>query len=180
MNQRSLIALLALTALPLVALAQKPVSLSDGVEATAKIVAIDVGPRVVTVKLEDGNLTSIFCGPEVQRFDELKVGDTLTFRYYESVVVQVRKPGQAGAPPADGTPQVTRGEGPRPSGTLSRQVTARVTVKAVDLKAPSLTVATEDGQVSSYKIEDKSRVKDLKPGDVVELTYTQALMITVK
>jgi Cu/Ag efflux protein CusF len=158
----------------------KPVSQSDVVEMTATITAIDKGARLITLEDEDGESETIFAGPEVKRFDELKVGDKVTFRYYESIVSQIRKPGEAGGTPPSGVPTLTRGTGPKPGGTVAQQLMATVTVKAIDPKVPSMTVETEDGNTMSFKVDDKKNIQNVKVGDRVEITYTAAVMITVK
>jgi Cu/Ag efflux protein CusF len=179
--KRTLAVLAALVALPLVAPAQKPVTQTDAIELTAKIEAIDHSARLVTLRDKDGESETIYCGPEVRRFDELKVGDTVTVRYYESIAYAIRKPGQpSGLPTATGATKITRGQGARPSGTIARQETATVTIKAIDPKTPSVTVLTEDGRTVSFKVEDKKNLKDVKVGDKVEVTYTEAAMISVK
>ncbi len=179
--KRTLAVLAALVVLPLVARAQKPVTDTEVTELTTKIEAIDKTARLVTLKDKDGEVDTIYCGPEVKRFDELKVGDTITVRYYESVAYAIRKPGQpSGLPAATGTTKITRGQGARPSGTIARQETATVTIKAIDPKTPSVTVLTEDGHTMSFKVEDKKNLKDVKVGDKVEITYTEAAMISVK
>ena len=53
-------------------------------------------------------------------------------------------------------------------------------MKAIDAKVPSVTVLTEDGRTVSFKVEDKKNLKDVKVGDKVEITYTEAVMISVK
>ena len=83
------------------------VSVSDVVTESFTIEAINSSTRVVTLKDKDGNLEELFCGPEVQRFDALKVGDKVTFRYHESVVSSLRRPGQA-ARPAESRPCTRR------------------------------------------------------------------------
>lgn len=178
--KRTLAVLAVLAALPLVARAQKPVTQTEAVELTTKIEAIDKTDRLVTLKDEDGEMETIYCGPEVKRFDELKVGDTVTFRYYESIAYAIRKPGQPSGLPAETGPAVTRSQGARPGGTIAQQETATVTVKAIDMKVPSVTVLTEDGRTVSFKVEDKKNLKDVKVGDKVEITYTEAVMISVK
>jgi len=178
--KKTLIALAVLLAMPLVARAQKPVSVTDAVELTTKIEAIDHTSRMVTLKDKDGETETIYCGPEVKRFDELKVGDTVTFRYQESIALAIRKPGQPSGLPAKTGPAVTRSTGPKPGGTIAQQETATVTIKAIDAKVPSVTVLTEDGRTASFKIEDKKNLKDVKVGDKVEITYTEAVMISVK
>jgi hypothetical protein len=115
---------------------------------------------------------------EVQRFSALKVGDKVTFRYYESVVFNIRRPGDTTAQPADNA-GVVRTPGQKPGGTMSQQVTARVTVEAIDMKVPSVTVRTEDGRKMSLKVENAKNLAGVKVGDRVEITYTQALAISV-
>ena len=178
--KKTLVVLAVLAALPLVALAQKPVTETDAVEITAKIEAIDRTARLVTLTDKDGDTETIYCGPEVKRFDELKVGDSVTFRYYESIALEVRKPGQPSGLPKQTEPTLTRGTGPKPSGTIAQQATATVTIKAIDLKGPSVTVLSEDGRTLDFKVEDKKNLDGVKAGDKVEITYTQALMISVK
>jgi hypothetical protein len=178
--KKTLAVLAVLVALPLVARAQKPVTRTEAVELTTKIEAIDKTKRLITLKDQDGETETIYCGPEVKRFDELKVGDTITFRYQESVAYAIRKPGQPSGLPAETGPKVVRGQGERPSGSVSEQVTATVTLKAIDAKVPSVTVLTEDGRTVSFKVEDKNNLKDVKVGDKVEITYTAAVMISVK
>jgi len=153
LNTLVLLALAQMTAL-----AQKAVTDGDIVEMTAEIVAIDHDARLITLEDEDRESETIFAGPEVKRFDDLKVGDKVTFRYYESIVSQIRKPGES-APAPSGDPTLVRGKGPKPSATLSQQTTASVTITALDSKAPSMIVETEDGRTMSFKVEDKKNLE---------------------
>jgi Cu/Ag efflux protein CusF len=178
--KKTLAVLAVLVVLPLVARAQKPVTQTDVTEETATIVAIDHSSRLVTLKDKEGETETIYCGPEVKRFDELKVGDTVTFRYQESIAWAIRKPGQPSGLPTNTGPAVTRSTGAKPGGTVAQQETATVTIKAIDPKVPSVTVLTEDGRTVSFKVEDKKNLKDVKAGDKVEVTYTEAVMISVK
>ncbi len=178
--KKTLAVLAVLLALPLVARAQKPVSQTDAVEMTATIEAIDHTSRMVTLKDKDGEEETIYCGPEVKRFDELKVGDTVSFKYYESVAYTIRKPGQPSGLPKTDEPKVVRGTGPKPGATIAKQQTATVTVDAIDPKVPSITVTTDEGHKASFKVQDKKNLEGVKVGDKVEVTYTQAVMISVK
>jgi hypothetical protein len=159
--------------------AQKAVSQSEAITETFTIVAIDYQARLITLKDKDGLTETIYAGPDVQRFAELKAGDTVTFRYYESIVYQIQKPGST-PPPAGGDVTAVRSTGPRPGGTVSRQMTATVTLQAIDLKVPSVTIKTDDGSVSSFKVEDRKNLEGVKVGDRVQITYTQALAISVQ
>ena len=150
------------------------VSITD----TSVIKAIDKANRVVTLKHEDGSIDDVVCGPEVQRFDALKVGDKVTFRYYESLVTAIQKPGAA--PPSSVGGGVVRSEGKKPGGTVSRQLTVVVTVAKVDAATKALTVTTDAGDSITAVVDDAKTLAGVKAGDKVQITYTQALAIGVE
>jgi Copper binding periplasmic protein CusF len=177
----SLFAAVAVTAVvttPMPVAAQKPVTQAAAVTETFVIDAIDHTNRLLTLRDEKGEYETLFCGPECQRFDALKVGDKVSFRYYESVVYQIRKPGSTPSTPGVGSGIVRNTDG-RPGATISQQATAVVTINAIDPAAPSVTITTSDGKKMSFKVEDKKNLQDVKVGDKVEITYTQALAISV-
>ena len=103
-------ALAVLAAAPLAAQAP-PVTKCEAVEITTTIEAIDHTARLVTLKDEQGDSETIYAPPEVKRFDELKVGDKVTFKYSESIAYQIRKPGAAAGAPANKQPTLERGTG---------------------------------------------------------------------
>jgi Cu/Ag efflux protein CusF len=171
------VALAAMVSWPAAAAAQKPISLGEVVSETFTIEAIDYAARVVTLKDKDGNIDEILCGPEVKRFDALKVGDQVTFRYHESVVSSIQRASASAKPPVTGG--ITRSPGDKPGGTISRQLTATVIIEAIDAKVPSVTIRTDDGRKMSFKVEQAKNLEGYKPGDKVEITYTQALAVSV-
>jgi Cu/Ag efflux protein CusF len=169
-----------LIALPGAVLAQKPVTQNQTGSLKATIDSIDHDSRMITLKYKDGDYETVYAGPEVKRFDELKVGDKVTFRATESVVFEIRKPGESVPPSSADEPVIARNAGPRPGGTLTQKATATVTVKAIDMKAPSVTVKTEDGRTISFKVDEKKRLKDVNVGDRVVINYTVSLLISVE
>ena len=171
-------ALVVMTVAGARAVAQTPKPIVQGatVSITAAIEAIDSKARLVTLKHEDGTLETIQCGPECQRFDALKVGDKVTFRYHESIVYAIAKPGSA--PPA-ASAAITRADGTKPGGTMSQQQTAVVTLLEINPSVPSVTVRRADGNKMSFKVEDKKNLEGVKVGDQVQITYTQALAVSV-
>ncbi len=154
------------------------VSQAAMVTETFTIDAIDYAGRLVTLRDADGQSETIYCGPEVKRFDALKAGDKVTFRYQESVVYEIAKPGAAPAVAESGG--VTRTAGAKPGGTISQKQVAVVTINEIDLKAPSVTVTTKDGRKMGFKVEDVTNLTGVKVGDQVQITYTQALAISVE
>ena len=120
--------------------------------------------RLVTLKDAQGETETIYAGPEVERFNALKVGQKVTFRYYESLVYAIQPPGSK---PATGGAGVTRTPGDKPGGTIAQQMTATVTINAVDVKVPAVTITAEDGRKMSLKVENPKNLEGVKVGDRV-------------
>ena len=148
------------------------------VTATATITAIDSATRSLTLRNEKGEQDMFTAGPDVTRFNQLKVGDTIRLTYYESLVLQLRKPGMPSTGSADA---VAAGRTKAvPGGAVAVQQTRTVTVKAVDKNAGTITVATADGQSITRKVEDKKNIENVAVGDRIDITYSQAVVVNAE
>jgi Cu/Ag efflux protein CusF len=175
---KTLVVVALLAALPV--FAETP-SVSEGnvTTVTGTIEALSPTTREVTVKI-DGELHTFAVKSDVKRFSELKVGDKLTASYYEAVVMDVRKPGAAAPQPAAGGETVrVPGQGVRPSGALAQQQVASVQVKSIDTKTPAITVLTDDARILTMKVKHPERLKSVKVGDKIDVTYTEALIVNI-
>jgi Cu/Ag efflux protein CusF len=147
------------------------------ITATATIEAIDRSTRQITLKNPKGEMTTIVAGPEVKRFDELKVGDTVSATYYESVAVNVRRPGDPG--PNPGGAAITPGTGAKPGATAAVQQSVTVVVQSIDKANQSVTVKRTDGSIVSFRVQNPKYLEMAKAGDTVDITYTQAVLVEV-
>jgi Cu/Ag efflux protein CusF len=144
---------------------------------TATVEAIEKGTRQVYLKKPDGKYEVVYVPEEVKRFDSLKVGDKITARYYQNVVLRVQQPG---AKPVD---ESSRAVTPAPSGTAgtaARQRTITATITAIDPKVPSITFTGPKDWTYSTRVEDKAALAKVKVGDKVDITWTDAVMVTVE
>ena len=66
--------------------------------ATATIRRIDLAKRFVLLRDASGSEMGVFVPTEFTRINELKVGDTVTFTYYESIVYRISRQ-RASKPP---------------------------------------------------------------------------------
>ena len=160
------------------ALVPQTVAKTNTVSAVATIQAVDTAKRIVTIKDEAGIEDTIYAGPEVKRFNELKVGDKIKVTYTESVVLQLRKAGEAVKGDTDAG-SITAGTGKSPSATIAQQLTTTVTVVSVDEKTPALTVKTADGRTLTRKVQDRKNIVGVKAGDRIDITYTQAAVAEI-
>lgn len=159
--------------------AADPLKKVNTLKMTATIQAIDSTTRTVTLRDDMGNEDDFVVSRDMQRFDELKVGQKVDITYQESLVLQVLKPGEQGLAPGSSA-AVDRAKSGLPAATLTAQDRRTVTVKSVDPSVPSVTVTTEDGRSVTRKIEDRALLERLKPGDRVDITFTRALITAVR
>jgi hypothetical protein len=157
--------------------AQSKTLQGESVAVTVTVEAIDQASRTLTVKDDKGVYETLEVPKAFPRFSELKVGDKITARYYENVVVRVKKPNEAAVDLDTGA--FTRGQA-APAGTLATQRTVTVTVAAMDPKARSVTVTGPNGYKYSRRVEDKKVFDALKVGDRLDMTWTNALLISAE
>ncbi len=144
---------------------------------TATIEAINHGTREITIKGPEGNFVTITVPKEVQRFDSMKVGDTITARYYENVVLRLKKPGEKDVDTAKAAD--TRTPGARPGGTSAEQRTITATITQIDPKVPSITFKGPNNWTYSSRVQDKKALEAVKVGDKVDITWTTAVLVDV-
>ena len=75
---------------------------------------------------------------------------------------------------------MTPTEGAKPGGTVGAQRTMTATVEAIDPNVPSISFKAPNGWKYSRRVQDKAVLKDVKVGDRVDFTWTEAVQITVE
>ena len=151
---------------------------------TATVDRIERSSRVVTLRSpelgtfrrpgEDG-FQSVYVDPSVKTFDDLKVGDMITVRYIESVVVQVR-PGAALSDPRDVTAEAQRAG----NGQVLEQQRAVVKVEHIDPQGLSIEYRRQDGQKVLRAVQDKRLLQGLRVGDRIEVTLTRERAVSIE
>jgi hypothetical protein len=178
---------------PAIALAQQPgasavmmaakgptgAGIAQGVEIQATVTAIDKAKRTVTVKGPQGKVRTLTVGKDARNFDQVKVGDTITLTYVEAVTLSLEK--AAGAKPGITVSDELKRAAPgaKPGGVMSSQTTIVGTVTAIDAASRLVTVRGPGGNEVDIKVEDPAKLKNVKTGDLVKATYTEALAISV-
>jgi hypothetical protein len=166
---------MAVPGLAVTALAQSKTLTGETQTISATVEAINVTTRTLTMKGPKGNYMDIAVPETVKRFSEIKVGDTLTARYYENLVIRKKQPGEKDVDTsAEG---VTPGGAAKPAGTAAKQRTITATITALDPKVPSITFSGPNKWTYSARIEDKKVLQQVKVGDKVDMTWTEALLL---
>ena len=150
------------------------------VEVSAQVVSIDKATRTVTLKGPQGNVVDVVAGDEVRNFAQIKVGDFVVVRYAQALTLELRKTkGPVGDVAV--SQQTARAQpGERPAAAGARQVTAIATVTAVDPKKSTITLKGPRGNVVTLDVQNPDQFKVVKKGDQVEVTYTEAVALSVE
>jgi hypothetical protein len=149
----------------------------DSVTVSGTVVAIDHTSRALTLKNEAGELVTLDVSAEVKRFPEIKIGDKISARYYDNVTVRLKKPGEAAVNTASAA--VTPGKGAKPGATVATQRTMTAAIEAIDPNVPSISFKGPQGWKYSRKVLDKNVLKQVKVGDRVDFTWTEAMIVEV-
>jgi len=151
----------------------------DTIEAKATVTKIDKEKREVTLKKKDGSTVTIEAPESVRNFDQIKVGDIVTAKYSQSVALAVRKSDEP--PSATGRELVTKAEpGEKPSAGMKKTVEISAEVKKIDRDKREVTLVGPEGKTKVVKIPaDMKKFDDLKEGDQVVVTATEAVALSV-
>jgi hypothetical protein len=148
------------------------------VTVTATVTSINQTTRKVTIKTNDGKKYSFIAGDNVVNLAQVKKGDVITAVYTEAIAYQVRKHNkQTGVTVTDAAAAAQPGQ--KPAGAVMQQTTVAVTITAIDPSIPSVTFKGADGEIKTIKIKDAQKLNGVNVGDVVDITYTEAIAVKV-
>jgi len=151
------------------------------ITSTAKVEKVDLDKHELTLKSENGKPFTVQVPESVTRLENVKPGDKVRASFYESVAVSVQKPGEAKV----GEQKEIVGErapGELPGGATAQQVTTTAKITKLDPAKDELTIETPTGKPNTIKVQDpqvRAQLKDLKVGDKIQTTFTQAMATSV-
>ena len=155
--------------------AQPPNTVTRESTTTAKVDRIERSSRVVTLRSDDNVYQTVYVDPQIKAFDTLKVGDVVTVRYTESVIVQVRPNAKPAA--ARDTTEEARKAG---KDQVVEQQNVTVTIERIDSQRLSVTYRTHDNRQIIHAVRDKSLLDGVREGDRVEITLTRARAVSIE
>ena len=152
------------------------------VTATATVESIDQKTRMLTLRTSDGQLMTVYVDEKVTNLPQVHKGDHVKATYYESLAYEVKRPGEAssagGVTVTDAAGRAKPGEKPAAAG--ARVVTITATIESIDKAKMLVTLKGPDGNYFTVKAKDPKKVDAVKVGDLVDITYTRALAISVE
>jgi hypothetical protein len=150
------------------------------IEATVE--EIDLKERLLTLRGASGDLVTLKVDDSVKRLNEIKPGDTISADYWTYILSEFRQP----TPEEEKDPlvvhtiaEIAPPEMP-PGAGAGVAVRAVVTVTRINLDNMRVTIKGPRGNYATLLAEDESLLKDLKVGEIVVLTYVEAVALSIK
>lgn len=145
------------------------------------VINLNSETREVTLMGSEGNLVTVTAGETVERFDEIAVDDVISIEYWTYMLAEFRQPTTEELE----TPLVVLAaagkalEGMDPGAVIGDIVKAVVTVEVLNRPFMSVTIKGPRGNYMTIDIEDPALITQLSIGQVVILTYAEAVTIAL-
>ncbi|HYN59583.1 MAG TPA: hypothetical protein VET87_08520 [Rubrivivax sp.] len=150
------------------------------VKVTATVVAIDTGTRTLTLKGAKGQVVDVIVPPEAKKFDQIRVGDTVTAEYARALTLELKPAGSGIRSSSSQAASAPAPAGAVAGGAVGKQVVIMANVTAVNTKEKFVTLRGPKGNSVDLHVPDPAQLKLVKVGDQVEAVYTEAVAITVE
>ena len=160
--------------------AEKPTRRGEAQAVTVRgtVSAVDKDNRTVTLKGPKGRTVTLDV-KDPEKLEAIKVGDPVVARYMEAVAFQIKPAGTATAGTTTQESRVSSKPGETPAGAIGREVTVTAPITAIDKKANTVTIKGPEGNSATVKAKDPKNLDRIKVGDMVEMTYAQALAVSL-
>ena len=153
---------------------------SQTMVVTATVEAIDHETRVVTVRKADGEALTFTVSEEARNLPQVSVGDVLVAEFEETITIEVL-PGDGLGPDAAGAAALARTEeGEMPGVAAMDSVVTISTVEDINIENNTFKLKGPDGVVTEYVARNPDNLKRAMVGDLVVITETVAMAITVE
>lgn len=154
-------------------------------QVVTKVLAVDAAKHQVVLEGPQGHKVSVQLTDNAKDLGHLKVGDKVNVQVLHSVAAfldtDIEK-GLPGARESVGDVRATK-DNPNPGGEAFRQVQVQLKITHVDLKKNQITFEGPAGKskvVDVLRPEVQQKLKDLKVGQSVVVTYTDILKVTTQ
>jgi hypothetical protein len=164
----------------------KPVTIENMEEVSATVEAIDASTRMISLHGTDDRRVTVVATPAVRNLAQVKVGDRVVARYYQALAAELRRRGDGSGEteaPVVETGVARAPDGARPAGAVGTRSRQTVRITAVDTKNSVVGFYGSDGLARSVPVrtqQGKEFISKLKTGDEVEITYTEAVAVSVE
>ncbi len=153
---------------------------TDLVTLQAKVLAVDLATRKVTLEKPNGNKVTLTVDKSAVNLPQVKVGDIVQVDYLDSVAISVVGPGETPSAEGGGLVAVAP-KGQMPGGIVAHSIQVSAQILKIKAKQRKVLLKWPDGSTKWIKAGPQVEHFDrLKVNDQVVITYTEAVAIDVR
>ncbi|RON68892.1 hypothetical protein [Pseudomonas fluorescens] len=162
------------------------IPLSAAIEAdqvTTKVISVDAANHQVVLEGAEGRQVHVQLSDKAKNLANLKVGDLVKIEVQRSVAAYLDTEVDKGLPgTVERSGELRNAPGSEnPGGEAYRQVQVQLEITKIDLNKNQVTLKNPAGQSKTLDVkspENQAKLKDLKVGQSVVVTYTDILKVT--
>jgi hypothetical protein len=147
---------------------------------SAVVEAIDHETRVVTVRKPDGEEITFTASEEARNLGQVSVGDILHAEYQETFSIEVIAGNGMTAEAAQLQAVARTEEGEMPGAMAVDSMIVTATVEEINIEANTFKLKGPEGTINEYVARNPENLKRAAVGDLVVMTVTEAVAITVE
>ena len=155
-------------------------STSQSVTVTATVDAIDHETREVTLRGPEGESVTFIASDEAKNLPQVSVGDVVIAKYVQTLSIEIfaNDGSEAGAGEMAVAGVAEEGAMPAMAALDAQVVTA--TVEEINIEANTFKLKGPSGLVKEFEARNPENLKKAEVGDIVVITYTQGIAISVE
>ena len=143
-------------------------------EITGIVEIVNTETRMLTIRTPDGRFQVIHVPAEVQRLDEIKIGNRLTISQTDAVLIDLVKGDEAGAIGVTQETRIDQEATKRPAGTITDTLTLYGRVESIDRDQGTVSIQGAEETIE-FDVNDPALLAELEVGDGVVATFIHAV-----
>ena len=155
-------------------------SASRNMTVTAQVDAINHETREVTLTGPEGNQYSFVASEEARNLGQVSVGDNVYAEVFEEVTINLVEAEGAQAGAGELAAMARTEEGDMPGAMVVDTQIVTMTVEEIDIEANTFKLKGPEGNVQQFEAQNPENLKLAKVGDLVVITRTSAIAISVE
>lgn len=141
-------------------------------ELTGTVTIVNLEKRMLTIQTPEGRFEVLHVPQEVQRLDQVKIGNKLTITETDLFLIDLQKgEGSVGVTKES---VIERDPGVKPSGIMVESLTLNGKVEAVNKANSTVTVRGPEKRMT-FNVRNKALLDSVAPGDGVTATYMRGI-----
>ena len=154
----------------------------EAVSIAAEVIAIDHDTRELSVRSPLGEIITITAGEQIERLNEIAVGDSIVITYIASLEGELRKPTEEelAEPWVELDAAAIASKDMEPGALVGTVIRAVCTIEGMNRVTRTIMIKDPRGKYHMIADVEPEKMEGVTLGTTIVLTYTQAVAVSLK